>query len=136
MGTLCPGKGRRFDCHEGRGGRIDFYLDTLMTHQPHARPSVEPTAPVTPEYRLRPDEERMQQHAYLARFGGRAPTPLTLFAKKTGATTANAGCIHYAQAPIGLSALLMGTKLLRSRTTQHPIRLEDKILPREAARFL
>src|SRR5260370_1674565 len=105
MGTLCPGKGRRFDCHEGRGGRIDFYLDTLMTHQPPAHPSVEPTAPVTPEYRLRPAEERMQQHAYLARFGGRAPNPLTLFSQKTGAATAHARSMHSAQTPNARSPL-------------------------------
>src|SRR5712692_11176222 len=101
MCALCPGKGRRFDCHEDRGGRLDFYLDTLMAHQLDARPSVEPTAPVAPEHRLRPDDERMQQHADLARFGGRAPIPLTLLAQRTGATTANAGCIHHAQATIG-----------------------------------
>jgi len=70
----------------------------------------------------------MQQHAHLARLGGGAALPLTLFALWTGAATADAGSIHDAQASISFSALLMGGKFLVSGATQCPIGLESKVL--------
>jgi hypothetical protein len=55
MGTLCQGKGRGLDSQEGRGGRPDLYLDTLMAQQLYTRPSIESTTPVKPEHGLRPN---------------------------------------------------------------------------------
>jgi len=103
--------------------------------QLHARPSVLPTAPVTPEHGLRSNDERMEQHAYLAWLCSGVPLPLTLLAQRTGATTADAGPIDHPQAPIGLSTLLMGYQQLVSRTTECAIWLESKVLPRETASF-
>src|SRR5512135_463949 len=73
-----------------------------------------PTAPILPEDGERPDDQWMQQHTHLTWLFGGAAMPLTLFAQRARATTANAGRIHEAQTAIGL---------------------EDKVLPREAARF-
>jgi hypothetical protein len=50
------------------------------------------------------DDEGMPEHAHLARLGGGAALPLTLFPQGTGATTADAGRIDHAQAPVGFSA--------------------------------
>src|SRR6266571_169069 len=83
---------------------------------------------------FRPNDQWMQQHTYLARLLGGAPLPLTLLAQGTGTATPKTGRIDDAQAPIDFSALLMGTKLLASRTPQRPIGLERKVLTREAVR--
>src|SRR5437660_1913849 len=128
-------KGRRCDSETGGGGRPDLDLDALMAHQLDARPSVVPTTPVTPEHGFRPNHQWMQQHTHLARLLGCAALPLTLLAQGTGTATTDTGRIDHAQAPIGFSALLMGTKLLASGTAQRPIWLERKVLTREAARF-
>jgi len=74
----------------------------------------------------------MQQHADLARLCCGVAIPLALLAQRTGTTTANAGSIHHAQAPIGFSALFMRDQLLGSLATQRPIGLESKVLSREA----
>ena len=136
MRPLRTGQRRRWERWSGRKTLFYSHLHALVTKKLHTRPPMLPAAPILPEDGFRPDDQWMQQHAHLARLRSGVPLPLALFAQRTRAATTDASRIHYAQAPIGLSALLMGTKLLRSRTTQHPIRLEDKILPREAARFL
>ncbi len=112
-----------------------MYLNSLVTHQVHARPPMIPTAPVIPEERRIPDNERMQEDAHLARLLGGAALPLTLLAQRTGTTTADAGSIHHAQAPIGFSALFVRDQLLVSGAPQRPIGLESKILARKAACF-
>ena len=89
----------------------------------------------SPEQGSRTDEERMQQHTHPTRLRGGLPMPLTLFAQGTGATTADAGRIDHAQAPIGFAAPLVGDQRLASRTAQRAIGLEGKVLPGEAARF-
>src|SRR5258708_1731962 len=91
--------------------------------------------PVTPEERSRSYGERMEQQAYLTRLGGGAALPLTLVAQRAGAATADAGRIHHAQAPISLSAPLVGAQGLPSRTAQRAIWLESKVSTREAALF-
>ena len=135
VGTVGTGKGRRRDSEAGRGGRFDLDLDALMAHQLDARPSVVPTVPVTPENGFRPNDQWMQQHTYLTRLLGGATLPLTLLTQGTGTATTNTGRIDDAQAPIDFSALLMGNQRLVSRTPQRPIRLERKVLTREAVRF-
>jgi hypothetical protein len=70
----------------------------------------------------------MQQHAHLARLRGDAARPLALLAQRTGAATADTSCVDHAQAPIGLSAPLVGGKLLVSWTGQCAIWLEGKVL--------
>ncbi len=94
-----------------------------------------PTTPVTPEERLIPDDERMQEHAHLARLPCGATIPLALLTQRAGAATANAGRIHHAQAPVSFWTPLMGMKLLVSWTAKRPIGLESEILAREATRF-
>src|SRR5271167_8789 len=77
----------------------------------------------------------MQQYTDLTRLLGGAALPLTLLAQGTGTATTNTGRIDHTQAPIGFSALLMGNQRLASGTPQRPIRLERKVLTREAVRF-
>ena len=77
----------------------------------------------------------MQKHTHLARLSGRAAIPLTLVAQGTGTTTADAGRIDHAQASIGFLAPLVCHKWLIGWTAQRPVRLEGKVLPREAASF-
>ena len=113
----------------------DLYLDTLMAQQLYTHTSVVPTAPVSPEQGRRTDDERMQEHADLARLRISAAIPLALLAQRTGTTPADAGSIHDAQASIGFSALLMRDQLLGSRAPQRPIGLESKVLAREATSF-
>src|SRR4051812_14295879 len=77
----------------------------------------------------------MQEDTHLARFGGGAATPLTLFAQQAGTATADAGPIHDTQAPVSFSALLMRGEFLVCRTPQRSVRLECKVLTRETVRF-
>jgi hypothetical protein len=135
MSALCSGKGRRLDSEAGASGGTDLDHNTLLAYQLDARPPVESTAPVIPEQGSRTDDEWMQQHAHLAGLGGSAAIPLTLLAQRTRTATADAGGIHQAQAPVGLSASFVCRKRLTGWTTQRPIRLEGEILPREATRF-
>ena len=135
MRPLRTGQRRRWERWSGRKIRFYPHLQALVTKKLHTRPPMLPTAPILPEDGERPDDQWMQQHAHLARLRSGVPLPLALFAQRTRAATTDASRIHYAQAPIGLSAPLMGTKLLTCWTVKRAIRLEDKILPREAARF-
>src|SRR6266851_2915020 len=91
--------------------------------------------PVKTEERSRSHGERMEQQAYLTRLGGGAALPLTLVAQRAGAATADAGRIHHAQAPISLSAPLVGAQGLPGWAAQRAIRLKDKVATREAACF-
>jgi hypothetical protein len=58
---------------------------------------------------------------------------LTLLTQWTGATTAETGCIHDAQAPIGFSTLLLVVQGLSGGTAHGAIGLESKVLSREAS---
>ena len=135
MGTLGTGKGHGFASRASGGGRPDLHLDALLAQELYARTSVVPTAPVTPEQGCRTDDERMQEHAHLARLRSSAAIPLTLVAQGTGTTTANAGRVDHAQASIGFLAPFVNHKGLMGRTAQRAIGLEGEVLPREAARF-
>ncbi len=118
------------------GGRWrQAHLQALVAHELQAGTPICSAAPIAPEERGRTHLERMQQHAHLARLRRRAAIPLTLLAQPTGTTTADAGAIHHAQAPVGFSARLLREQGLVSRTAQRPIRLESKVLTGEAARF-
>jgi len=85
-------------------------------------------AGVAPEQRRGTNNEGMQEDTDLARLCGGVAIPLTLSAARTGTTTADAGSIHDAQAPIGFSALFMRDKFLVSGAPQRPIRLESEVL--------
>ena len=89
------------------GGRRQAHLDVLVSHELHTGTPVLSPAPVAPEQRGRSDDERMQKHTHLARLRGSAAIPLTLVAQGTGTTTADAGRIDHAQAPIGFLAPLV-----------------------------
>ena len=116
-------------------GLFQMHVDSLTAQQLDAGPSMLSPAPVTPEERSRADFERVEQHTHLARLFGGAALPLTLLAQGTGAAAADAGCIHHAQASIGFAASLVCYKRLASWTTERPIRLERKVLTREAILF-
>ena len=135
MCALGTRQGRWREIRVGREALIYLYLHLLVTQQLPARPSMVPTTPITPEQGCGADNEGMQQYAHLARLGGGAALPLTLFAQGTGTTTADASRIDHAQAPVGFSAPLMHTQRLASRTAQRAIGLEGKVLTREAASF-
>jgi len=134
---VCPLRTReRHGCVGSGGWESRLYLGLqALAVQVQAGPPMQPPAPITPEQRSRPHRQRMQQHADLARLRYSAALPLTLFAQRTGAATADAGSIDHAQASIGLSTLLMGTKLLMSGAAERPIWLEREIVVREATSF-
>ena len=135
VGALGTRKRRRFDREAGRSGRFDLDLDALMAQELYACTSVVPTAPVAPEQGHRADSERMQEYAHLARLRSSTAIPLTLVAQEAGATTANAGSIHDAQAPIGFSAMFLDTKRSPGWTAQRPIWLDRKVSSGEATSF-
>ena len=84
----------------------------LVSHElPTCTPVLSP-APVAPEQRGGSDDEWVQKHTHLARLSGSAAIPLTLVAQRTGTTTADAGRIDHAQAPIGFPASLVRHKRL------------------------
>ncbi len=83
--------------------------------------------PVTPEERRIPDPKRMQEDADLARLFGGTPIPLALLAQRAGTTTANAGCIHHAEAAIGLSTMLLGSERVPCRAPKRSVSLERKV---------
>src|SRR5258708_2424002 len=135
MRSLCTGQGRRSEIRAGREPLLSLYLHTLGTQQLSAHPSMVPTTPISPEQGRGTDNKGMQEHTDLARLGGSAALPLTLFPQGTGATTADAGRIDHTQAPVGFSAPLMRDKWLVGRTAQRAIGLESKVSPGEAALF-
>ena len=106
-----------------------------MTKQLHAYPTMMPTTPVIPEEWLISNHERMQEDAHLARLFGGAALPLTLLTQRAGTATADAGCIHHAQASIGFEASFMREQFLASQTTERAIRLKRKVGSCEAPRF-
>ncbi len=142
---LCPREARVRALRAGKdhvrcawrsgGGRRQAHLDALVSHEQHTGAPVLSPAPVAPEQRCRSDDERMQKHTHLARLSGSAAIPLTLVAQGTGTTTADAGRIDHAQASIGFLAPLVCHKWLIGWTAQRPVRLEGKVLPREATSF-
>ncbi len=107
MRSLCTGQGRRSEIRAGREPLLSLHLHTLGTQQLSAHPSMVPTTPISPEQGRGTDNKGMQEHTHLARLGGSAALPLTLFPQGTGATTADAGRIDHTQAPVGFSAPLM-----------------------------
>jgi hypothetical protein len=134
MRALCTGEGQRRDIWIGRASRLAIHLQVLAV-QLYARSPMKSPTPVTPEKRSRSHSERTEQQTDLKRLGSGAALPLTLVAQRAGAATANAGRIDHAQAPIGLSAPLMGTQGLPSRATQYAIRLGNKVATRKATSF-
>src|SRR6266487_3496564 len=135
MRPLCPRQRRRWERWNGRKTRFYPHLHALVTKELHPPPPMLPPAPITPEDGQRPDGQGMQEHTHLARLGGSAAIPLTLFAQGTGTTTADAGRIDHAQTPIGFPAPLVRHKRLPGGTTERSIQLEGKVLPREATLF-
>ena len=129
--------GQDHACWGWRSGEGSWltHLDTLVSHELQTSTSVFSPAPILPEQRGGTDLERMQEDADLARLGCGAPIPLTLLTQRTGATTADTGPVHDAQASISFSALLMRDQLLVGGATQCPIWLERKVLSREATSF-
>ena len=125
----------------GRGGSASLtalpvlHLHPLTAQQLDAGASMLSATPIEPEERSRTDDERVEQHTHLARLFGGAALPLTLLAQRTGTATADAGCIHQAQTPIGFWASLVRMKRLPCWATQRPIWLEGKVSTREPTLF-
>jgi hypothetical protein len=134
MRALCTGQGRGWERRSGSKTQFYPHLHALMTKELHTRPPMLPPAPILPEDGEGPDDQWMQEHTHLTRLRGGAAIPLTRLSQGTGTATADTGGIDHAQAAIGFPALLVCRKSLTCWTTQRPIRLEGKILPREAAR--
>jgi hypothetical protein len=126
---------RRGRCWLNLESLFQVHVNSLTAQELHASPSMLPPTPVTPEERLTPDNERVQQDAHLARFRRGAALPLTLLAQWARAATTDAGSIHHAQAAVSFSTPLLDRQRLPCWTPQGPIRLECKVLSREATRF-
>jgi len=138
MSTLRTGKRRERDGWSGRVcaiPRLYLNLDALGTKEVDTRVPMTPSTPILPEERFISDNERMEEHANLARLCCGDAIPLALLAQRTGTTTADAGSIHHTQAPIGFSAVFMWDEFLVSGAPQRPIGLESKVLPRKATSF-
>jgi hypothetical protein len=135
MGALRTGEDDRLLGFGSLGRRWHLHIHSLAAQQLDTRASMLPAAPVTPSQGGWTDNEGMQQHAHLARLRRGVALPLTLLPQRTGTATADAGSIDHAQAPIGLSTLLMGTELLVRWTAERPIWLESEIMAREATNF-
>src|SRR5438270_13786930 len=61
--------------------------------------------------------------------------PLTLRTLWAVATIADPSAVEHAQTAIGFPALLGWAQCLAIWTVQHPVGLEDKVLPQEPIRF-
>jgi hypothetical protein len=118
------------------GGESWLHLDIqTLTMQVQTRLPLVSSGPVSPEHWSRSHCQRMEQHAYLARFGRCAPTPLTSFAQGAWTAVANASRIDHPQTPILFSTVLMRDQDFVCWTPQGSIRLEGKVSSREAASF-
>jgi hypothetical protein len=106
-----------------------------MAKQVDAGTSMNPSTPVSPEERFSADHEWMQQHADLARFLGGVAMPLALLAQQARTATANAGGIHYAEAAISLSTVLLGKQRVSCWAPKRSVWLERKVCARKAACF-
>lgn len=133
--TFCSGKGQRRTSSLRNAVRFLLHLHPLVTKQVDASTPMLPAAPVTPEQGSHPNFEGVQQHAHLERLRSSAALPLALLPQRTRTTTADAGSIHDAQAPVSFSVVLVWDQLLVGRALKRPIRLESKILTREATSF-
>lgn len=111
------------------------HLDVLVPQELETGAPVFPAAPILPEQRRGSNDARMKKHTHLARLCCGVAIPLTLLAQWTRTAIADAGCIHDAQAPIDFLAPLLGTKRMSCWTLERPIRLERKVLSREATCF-
>ncbi len=121
MRALRTGQGRRRKSWAGRETLLHLHFHALLPKQMHAHSPMKSPTPILPEERSRTDDQWMQQHAHLARLSSSVPLPLTLLPQRTGATTADAGRIHYAQAPIGFSASLVRHKRLAGGAMERAI---------------
>src|SRR5215471_7965708 len=135
MGALRTGKDAYRATQLGRRGLRKCDLQPLVAQQAHAGSAMLPAAPITPSQGSRPNQERMQQHADLARLGRGAALPLTLVAERARAATANTGCIHHSQTSVSFLTPLLDSKRLPCWTPERPIRLKRKVLSREPASF-
>jgi hypothetical protein len=109
------------------GGRRQAHFEALVLHELYTGSPVFSAAPISPERRCRTNAKRMQEHADLARLCRGVAFPLTLFAQRTRAATANTGRIHHAQTSFSFPTPLLDAKRLPCRTPERSIRLERKV---------
>ena len=113
--SLCAGQEHARGGWRSSGGWRQAHLNPLVAHELDTGSPMFFPAPIAPEERGNTNWERMQQHAHLTWLCRGTAIPLTLLAQRTRPTTANAGTIHHAQAPISFSALLMWDEFLIGR---------------------
>lgn len=132
MRPLSPRDRRRGD---DRGRRQNWpHLDVqALAVQVQTRLPLVPAVPVPPEQRSRPHHQRMEQDAYLARFGRGTAAPLALLPQRTWTAIANASGIDHPQTTIAFSPSLVRNQHIACSTAQGPIRLKGKVCAREAA---
>lgn len=106
-----------------------------MAKQVDAGTSMTPSTPVSPEERFSADHEWMHQPAFLARFLGGVAMPLARLAQQARTATANAGGIHYAEAAISLSTVLLGKQRVSCWAPKRSVWLERQVCARKAACF-
>jgi hypothetical protein len=135
MGALRTGEDRRRAGLENWGRDLHRHIHPLASKQLDTGPTMLSPAPILPEQGSRANIERMKQQTHSARMLGGLPMPLTLLTQATRTAGTDAGLIDDAQTPIGFPASFLRKEARSSRTAQHAVRLEGKVLPREAARF-
>ena len=135
VGTLRPRK----DHVRGGGQRSsrwrrdrETHFDPLVAHQLQTGAPVFPATPISPQQRRGTHRERMEQEADPTRLCRGVPVPLTLRTLWALATIADAGAGEETQTAISFPALLGRAQRLALWAAQHAIRLEGKVLPREA----
>lgn len=129
--TLRPGEDRVRGGWRS-GGRQQAHVEALVPHELDTGTSMFSAGPILPEQWCRTDAKRLQEQADLARLRGVAAQPLALLPFRTGTTTADAGSLHDAQAPVNFSVVFMRGQFLIYRAPKRSIGLESKILTREA----
>ena len=133
MGTLRAGKDHFCVVWRSCGGGRQAHLDALVSHELHTGPPVLSAAPIPPKQRRGTNPERMQQDTDPTRLRGCFPIPLTLRTPWAAATIGDPGAVEHAQTAIGFPALLGWAQRLAIWTVQHPVGLEDEVLPRDRA---
>ena len=135
MRPLRPRKERRQRVWAELVGQADLDFYPLVAQELHASAAMLSAAPISPQERGRTHLERMEQHTDLARLFGGAALPLTVLPQGAGAAAADAGCIHHTQAAIAFGALFLRKETGCGWTVQGAVRLEGKVVPREATCF-
>lgn len=128
MRPLDPRDRRRRRSNGSRESQFHLKVQ-MLAMQTDTRPSLVPSAPVSPEQRSRSHLQGMEQDAHLARFGRCAPTPLTLLPQQTRTAVANARPIDDPQTAIASRRCSCGTRTLPAGHRRVPSGWRGKSAP-------